>query len=132
VRQPRGKPKYIGPRGNKNALYNAHALSRDKPAILVEGVFDALTLKQAAGDIITPVATGSTTGARRLRWIARLALCPLVLVSFDADEAGTKAAAWWLDVLPSAKRWRPYWGDVNAMAQGGVDMRLWVSTGISS
>ena len=61
-------------------------MASDKPAILVEGEIDALTLGQQAGDLVVPVATGSTEGSKRPRWIGRLALCPLVLVSFDAES----------------------------------------------
>ena len=120
-------------RGSKHALYNADALRSDKPAILTEGVFDALSIAQAAEDFVTPVAAGSTTGARDVQWIAKLAMCPLVLVSFDAEpDKGDKAAAWWVEVLSNAQRWRPYWGDANAMAQAGVDLRHWVATGLSA
>jgi hypothetical protein len=50
-----------------------------------------------------------------------------VLLSFDADNAGDRAAAWWRDKLGVwAKRWRPYWDDPNAMLQAGVDLRTWV------
>lgn len=118
--------RYIGPRGCKNGLYNADALSPDCLAIVVEGEIDVLTLIQTAGDLVVAVATGSTSGARRTRWIARLALASLVLVAFDADDKGDKAADYWLDVLPNARRWRPLWGDANAMAQGGADLRAWV------
>lgn len=118
--------RYIGPRGGKNGLYNADALRPGCPAMVVEGEIDALTLVQAVGDLAVAVATGSTSGARRTRWIARLALASPVLVAFDADDQGDKAAGYWLGVLPNARRWRPLWGDANAMAQGGVDLRAWV------
>jgi hypothetical protein len=127
IRRPRGEPKYIGPAGCKNALYNADALVTDRPAILVEGEIDALSLDQEASDRVVAVAAGSTSGSRQPRWIARLAMCPQVLVSFDAEVGkGDQAAAWWVDVLPNARRWRPLWADANAMAQDGVDLRGWV------
>jgi 5S rRNA maturation endonuclease (ribonuclease M5) len=131
IRRPRGKPKYVNPAGSGNPLYNADALTVDKPAILVEGVLDVLTIKQVADDLVTPVATGSTSGARRVRWIARLALCPLVLIAFDSDEAGCNAADYWLTLLDNAKRWRPLWEDANAMLQDSADVRAWVAAGVS-
>ncbi len=86
----RGEPKYLGPPGFANALYNAGALGADPatalPAVLVEGELDALTIVQAAGDLVVAVATGSTAGARRLQWLARLAQAPRVLVAFDVDD----------------------------------------------
>ena len=91
----RGEPKYLGPRGFANALYNAGALGPDPahalPAVLVEGELDALTIVQAAGDLVAAVATGSTAGARCLQWIARLAQAPRVLVAFDVDPVAPTA-----------------------------------------
>ncbi|MCP4536522.1 MAG: hypothetical protein GY832_05195, partial [Chloroflexi bacterium] len=120
--------KYIGPAGwgGGNPLYNAEALNAGKPALLVDGELDVLTAAQEAGDLVAPVATGSTSGARRARWIARLALCPSVLVAFDTDEPGEKAAHYWLNVLDNANRWRPYCKDVNAMIVDGFNLRKWL------
>lgn len=130
IRRPEGDPKYFSAAGFTVALYNADALTPGKPAILVEGEIDALTLAQVAGDLAAPVATGSTGSGRRPRWIAALAACPLVLVAYDADGAGDKAAAWWLGVLANGRRWRPLWGDANAMAQAGADVRGWVAAAL--
>jgi DNA primase len=131
IRRPEGQPKYVMVRGSKHALYNADGLKPDRPAILTEGVFDVLSIAQVAGDMVTPVAAGSTTGARGIPWIAKLTMCSRVLVAFDAEvDKGDKAAAWWAKVLPNAKRWRPFWGDANAMAQEGVDVRAWVIAGL--
>jgi len=129
IRRPVGDPKYIGPAGWGNALYNADDLRTDRPAVLVEGELDALTLDALRG-IITPCATGSVGGARRARWIAKLALCPVVLVAFDADQAGEDARRYWLKVLPNGRYWRPFWGDANAMHNGGVNLRAWVDAGL--
>ena len=97
---------------------------------MVEGELDALTIEQEAGDLVTAVATGATGGARRMHWLARLALCSVVLVAYDADAAGEAAAGYWLEVLDNGRRWRPYWEDVNAMAQDGADVRAWVAVGV--
>jgi hypothetical protein len=126
----RRSPKYIGPAGCANGLYNADVLSAGRPAMLVEGELDALTMRQEAGDLVTAVATGATGGARRMHWIARLALCSVVLVAYDADTPGDAAAAFWLERLENARRWRPYWGDANEMAQAGADVRAWVAAGV--
>lgn len=133
-----GQPKYIGPAGFANALYGADALGIRRPAILVEGEIDALTILQAAPDLLTAVATGSTAGGRRGRWIERLAQAPFVLVAFDCDRkqagglpgAGDQAARWWLQTLPNALRWRPLLHDVNAMQVRGVSVRQWIAGGI--
>ena len=125
-------PKYMGPAGSSNALYNADALRAGFPGVLVEGEIDALTIAQHAGSLAAPVATGSTHGARRVRWLGRLALASSVLVCYDADEPGQAAAAYWLGALSNARRWRPYWADANAMAQDGADLRHWLAVGLGA
>ena len=134
IRTPQGRPdhpKYVAVAGSRNILYRADTLQPNAPAIIVEGVLDALAIVQEAGDLVAVVAAGSTTGGRLERWIGRLELASRVLVSFDADEAGEAAAAWWLKALGArAKRWRPYWDDPNAMLQAGVDLRAWVREGL--
>lgn len=129
IRRPAGDPKYIGPAGFGNALYNADQITPDRPVVLVEGELDALSLEQTAGDLVVPAATGSVTGARRARWIATLAIAPLVLIAFDADQAGDEARQYWLRVLPNSQYWRPFWGDANAMHQGD-SIREWVLAGL--
>lgn len=121
--------------GSANALYGADLLRADLPAAVVEGELDALAIRQTAGDLsgealVAAVATGSTHGARRVRWIGRLAACLLVLVSFDSDEAGEKAARYWTEALPQARRWRPYWSDPAGMLGDGADLRAWIEAAL--
>jgi DNA primase len=129
TRRPAGEPKYLTVSGSSNALYGADQLRAGRAAVLVEGVFDALAVKQATGDLAAAVACG-TGGARHPRWIAKLALCSVVLVAFDADQAGESASEWWLSVLRNAKRWRPYFDDPAALAAAGMDLRFWVALGL--
>lgn len=130
IRRPVGDPKYYWLPGGTPALYLADRVLADCPVMVLEGEFDALVVWQEARHLVTPVATGSTHGARRAKWIARIAQTPVALVSFDADDAGERAASYWLETLGNAKRWRPYWSDVNDLAQAGVDIRTWVSSGL--
>lgn len=113
-------------------LYLADQVRTDRPAMLVEGELDALTIWQTAGDLVVPVATGAKDRARRVRWLARLATVTALLVAFDADTGGDDGAAYWLAALPHARRWRPYWGDVNDMARAGADVRAWVLAGLAN
>jgi hypothetical protein len=132
IRRPVGDPKYIGPAGWHDALYRADTLVPGAPAVLVEGELDALTVAQHAGDLVAAVATGSTAGARRARWLAPLARCGRVLVAFDGDDPGEAAARYWLNVLTGARRWRAYYGkDANGQAMAGGDLRGWVSAGLA-
>jgi hypothetical protein len=115
-----------------NALYNADALQPGAPALLCEGVFDALAVQQAASDLVATVAAGTTSGARRIPWIARLATASLVLVAMDADAGGEEAASYWLDILQhNGRRWRPLFDDPAAMLQVGLDVRQWVEAGLN-
>ena len=127
-------PKYIQAAGGANGLYAADELIPGRPAIVVEGELDALVVWQAAGDLTTAVATGSTSGARGMRWIVRLALGNPILVATDNDGAtkGEQAARYWLDALgPSARRWRPYLKDPSDMARANLDLRAWIETGLA-
>lgn len=129
---PKAK-KYLSLSGSGNTLYRAETLRPDAPAIIVEGVLDALAIAQEAGDLIAVVAAGSTTGGRLERWIGRLALASPILMAFDADEAGEQAAAWWLQAIGGqAKRWRLYWDDPSAMLQEGADLRRWIREGLGT
>lgn len=108
--------------GGSNGLYLGFLLGYDRPVVLVEGEFDALSIAQEAGHDVSPVATGTTGGSHTARWIAALARKDLVLVAFDAEEKGDNAAKWWLDRLENAHRLRPWWDDANQMLQDGVDL----------
>lgn len=128
IRRPTGEPKYyFVPGGQAAGLFNADKVTPRQPAVIVEGEVDALTICQAG---YTAVATGSTHGARRTRWIARLATVEPLLVAYDNDDAGNQAAAYWLEVLPNAKRWRPYWSDANQLQQDGVSVAAWIAVGL--
>lgn len=128
VRRPTGDPKYIGPAGWAIGLYYADVLRPGEPVALLEGEFDALTLMDSAD--IRAVATGSTSGSRKPLWIARLALASVVLVAYDNNDAGEDASTYWLQRLPNARRWRPYWSDVNKMRQDGADVKAWAEMGV--
>lgn len=114
-------------------MYGASTIRAGWPVVLLEGELDALSVRQAlTRPTAAVVATGSTQGGRRLRWLARLASASVVLVAYDNDDAGEHAAEYWIDALPNARRWRPYWSDANDMARDGADLAAWVQAGIES
>jgi hypothetical protein len=122
-------PKYLCLAGSIKGPYYLNQFLNDKPAMLLEGEFDVLTIHQEASDLVLPIATGGTSSSRG-SLVVMLMKCPKVLVTFDADEAGEKARQWWLNELPNGKYWRPYFGDVNAMYMKGVDIREWIEEGL--
>ena len=115
---------------SSNVLAGADSLQPGKPYMLVEGPIDWLCVAQTAADLCGVGRVG-TSGARRVRWLTRLALASVVLVSLDADAPGDTAARYWLDALPNARRWRPYYADPAQMAQDGADVRAWVGAGLN-
>lgn len=125
-----GDDRYKTVTGSANALYGADSIQPGKPAMLVEGPFDAMAVSQDAGDVCGVCASG-TSGARRVRWLSKLAQASEVLVALDADAAGDAASHYWIDALmPHARRWRPWWSDPAQMRQDGADLRAWVLAGL--
>jgi hypothetical protein len=98
--------------------------------MMCEGELDALSVAQEAGDIVTAIATGSVSGGRSKFWQSRLAESSVVLVAFDADDAGETNAQFWTETLPNAIRWQPLAHDPNQMLQDGLDIRAWVQQGL--
>jgi len=132
VRRLSGSPKYHSIRGGRKGVMLGIDALVGKPVVLVEGFFDWLAVYQAARDLVSPVALGSTGTARHVQWLIRLAALPLVLVALDADDAGSSAADWWLGALPNAKLWRPDYDDPAAMLAAGADLRAWVQAGLAT
>ncbi len=131
-KKPR-KCKYVEVQGSANYLYQADTIMPNRPVLLVESEFDALSAIQAGiQDIAGCLATGSTGRGRTPRALSALALASRVLVAFDVDENGhgDEAARWWLRTLPQATRLQPWMHDVNEMLQQHQDIRQWVTLGL--
>lgn len=131
VRRQTDDPKYIGPAGSSNGLYGSDGIWPNRPVVVVEGEMDALAVAQVAGDLAVAVATGSTSGARKSRWVTRLASAQRIILAFDDDGAGEQASAWWRKALPQAQRWTPN-DDPATMLERGEDLRSWVENGIEA
>lgn len=133
------EPKYVQVKGGVNTLYQM--LGRIWPTstvILVEGELDALAIRTTAAALashdlrVVPVATGSSTGGRVLRWVTDVMLAERVLLAFDADEAGDQAAAWWLEALGGhAQRLRPTRKDPGEMLARSDNLATWITTGVA-
>jgi DNA primase len=129
IRRPIGEPKYVAVTGSKHHDVGIEAVRLGHPAMLVEGILDALAVQQAAGDLVAPVAVGTRHGTPHT--IGRLALAKPLILALDADGAGDAAAAWWQWIFPQAKRCRPTRKDPAAMLQEGADLRSWIREGLS-
>jgi len=114
-------------------LYLADSLAFNRPVFLVEGELDALSIAQEAGDRVSVVATGTTSGSQNDRWLMRLANVPHVFVAFDAEQQAEASASQWLTHLSNATRWRtPIGKDANEMLVRGLNIRLWVESALST
>jgi hypothetical protein len=125
IRRPRGEPKYVAVAGSRHHDAGIEEVRLGQPAMLVEGVFDALAVAQAAGELVAPVAVGTRHGTPHT--IAHLAVAKPLFLAQDADAAGEAAAAWWRGVFPQAQRRRPTRKDPAAMLELGEDLRAWVT-----
>ncbi|HLZ56077.1 MAG TPA: CHC2 zinc finger domain-containing protein [Ktedonosporobacter sp.] len=123
--------------GSGDGLYNVDHLSYDKPAVMVEGPIDALSVQQEAGDLVSCVATGSATRGRLNYWRDLLAMAPYILQSFDSDGSGEQGACYWQQQFPHVLRWTTMlWKDPNDLLQsepnGTCTLRQWVEHGIEA
>lgn len=115
-------------------FYAAGVLFPGCDAVLLEGELDALVMMQAlaaAEGTVVALATGSTSWGRNAANIRLLNQCSQVLIAYNADEGGDKAAGYWIEQVKSARRWRPLWEDANDMHLVGVDLWEWVATGLT-
>ena len=99
--------KYFVVPGSGNAPL---AIGADHPAehtgaVVVEGELDAQLLAQEIPGPLLIVASGSTSNGPDAAMVEDLTRRPFVLISLDADEAGSRAA-WrrWMPALPNATR----------------------------
>lgn len=115
-------------------LFNNWQFKPGAIVVLVEGEIDALSVMSAVRHHkVRAVATGSTTGARWMRWVAQLAMADHVLVAFDADEPGQDAAVWWTRWLKdTAIRAVPLRHDINDMLKSGDNIARWIHDAIRS
>ncbi len=126
-RVPNGIGRYRQISGGSNGLYLADSLLHKRPvAVVTEGEFDALSIAQSCGREVAVVATGTTQGGHTPRWVSLLAQQQQVLIAFDNEDKGDRAARWWLQRLRNAQRLPPLWKDANQMLQDGANLREWI------
>lgn len=109
-------------------LYGIDKITPESDVALQEGELDALTAQQT--EVCICVATGSTAWGRSEESLNALAMCKQVLVAYDNNPAGERAAGYWLGELNNARRWRPYMHDANAMQMAGLDVASWLRLGL--
>ena len=128
-----GGAKYIPPKGGKGTGLYVWGRVPSRAVVLVEGELDALHIASVAEEVCTPVATGSTSGARRAQHVALLRSADVVLVAYDNEDNPKleDACQWWIDRVPNAVRWKPIGAkDPCDMHRAGIDTRAWIEAGI--
>jgi DNA primase len=105
---PQGKPKYLNSPENdlfhkSRLVYNYHVarkhMRQGRTALLLEGYMDVISLAQAG--VLHGVATLGTSLTEEQAHLLK-ADCDKVIVSYDGDEAGRKAAVRAIDILMEA------------------------------
>lgn len=84
------------------ALYGADALLSSSIAIVTEGEFDALVVRQYCRPGVTAVTMGSAGSLPSIAWLRYFAPLKRVVLLLDNDDAGKAALARWQRLLPRA------------------------------
>ena len=97
-------------------------------ALIVESELDGLLCKQTPIDVgVIAMTTAAAKPPAGLHEI--LEGKHRLLVALDNDEAGEKAAAWWLKQYSSAVRLAPIKKDPGEMYQAQMNLDLWIKSG---
>lgn len=119
--------KYIQAAGGANGLYNADAVRSYQTVVMVEGEFDSLVIRSQTRNVI-PVATGTVSWARVIRWVSLLSIADEIALAFDTDTAGAGAVDWWQKQLgDKARRLAPTDHDVTDMWIAGQSIIEWLA-----
>lgn len=126
-------PKYVAVSGSKKrgVLYGLGDLAGHTDAILCEGEFDALLLRQHIAGMAGVVATGSATDASPgPAALLALVAIPRIWGALDTDDAGVKGFDRWHALSPRVRLLMPSEHDVTDMWRAGHNLAAWVARGI--
>lgn len=113
------------------SLYQADDLLPARHAVIVEGEFDALLLKQHVGDLAA-VATMGAAGVLPKRWRLYFGHLTSLFVFLDQDETGQRYVGNWRDVAQMMPPGPGDGQDVTDFYQAGGDLRGWVLSALRS
>lgn len=129
VRRPQDEPKYLTVKGGKLTVYGLDALvqAHYTDAIICEGEFDALLLRQHVGALCGVLALGSASKGLDMQAISELVAIRRVWLALDADQAGNKGTE---KLLATSARMHPLpvpgGNDVTDAWRAGHDLVAWV------
>ena len=102
--------------------------------VIVEADLDEMLIARRAGSMAGSIALGSASAkpGAGMYWHLQKAVRLLIALDLGDDNlAGERAAAWWLDQFPQAKRWPvPRGKDPGEAFEKGVDIKAWVRAGL--
>ncbi|NDY41268.1 hypothetical protein G3N55_00185 [Dissulfurirhabdus thermomarina] len=101
---------------------------RARAYVVVESALDAMLCGRVAADLeVGAICTWNATAKPDRYATECLSRALRILVALDADEAGERAASWWLQTFRAARRLAPDGGkDPGEMAAVGADIRAWI------
>ncbi len=137
IRRPAGSPKYVIVAGSTAPVMMLPPRregweNREPPSVwlVVESELDAV-LCAACQDTVGVIALGSVGVRPDAEAHAVLREAARILLAIDFDEAGKRAAAWWLRTYPQVRLWPSIKGkDPGEDFQRGVDIRAWIEAGL--
>lgn len=101
------------------------------PVVVLEAEIDALAVFVGLGGACVAVGLGSAANRPTVESEPWLRSAPRILVALDRDEAGAKAAAWWIASYRAALRW----GAAGAKSPADMprdSLRLWYAAGLQA
>lgn len=101
------------------------------PVVVLEAEIDALAVFVGLGGACVAVGLGSAANRPTVESEPWLRSASHILVALDRDEAGAKAAAWWLASYRAALRW----GAAGAKSPADMprdSLRLWYAAGLQA
>lgn len=141
IKRPGKEQSYGQVLGSGEGLYGVSGIQYEFPAMIVEGEICCMSVEQECGDLVSCVATGSTTRGRLAHWVAELNLASHVLQSFDEDDSGDSGSEYWIEALKDkCQRWSPLIAkdpnDIHLKKYfegcAGYTLREWVEAGLMS
>lgn len=127
VRRANQEPKYLLVKGSRRGVPFPASPTSGRVVVMCEGEFDALLLRQEAGDIVDAITVGSASDRASPEIVRCLLGAPSILVCTDCDEAGERAVRYWQSMSTRVRRIRTLEGlDVTDTFLSGGNLRLWI------
>ena len=99
--------------------------------IVTEAELDAIACAEAAGDICSAAAVGSSSTKPDAVSTAEMKKALCILGALDFDAAGTKGFKWWKAEFPRTRRWPvPEGKDPGEAFAKGINLRAWILSGL--